>query len=326
MTIRAAVVGAGFVGGIHARALAAHPDVDLVGVCARTRRRAEGLAAAYRVPVYLGVEELVRRAAPELVCIATGNDEHTEPAVAALRAGAHVFCEKPLAFSLEDADAILSAAGESGRLLGVNFNHRFSEPFRRALAFVRETDLGPPAFLMVRFVGDLYKELPDPFCMLKETQGHGFDLLRLFGGEIVELTAMLSDPRGIGVWTSASVSLRFQSGAIGSLLGSWDGSYVHPQAQLFEYRATGGGAIVENVVDAVRLYRHGDPEYRQWRPGLFDAERRDFWRTIDAHVTAFVDAVRDRRPPPVSGEDGRRALELSLAAGRSFEEGRPVAV
>ena len=160
----------------------------------------------------------------------------------------------------------------------------------------------------------------------EDWQGHAFDLLRLFGGEIAELTAMLSDPRGIGVWTSASVSLRFRSGAVGSLLGSWDSSYDHPRAQLFEYRAVGGGVVVENVVDAVRLYRHDDSEVREWRPGVFDAVRRDFWRTIDAHIAAFVDAIRDGQPPPVSGEDGRRALELAEAAGRSFREQHSVGV
>ncbi len=313
-------------GSIHARALAAHPDIELVGICARTPHRAEQLAAAHRVPVYLGVNQLLGRATPDLVCVATGNGEHTDPAIAALRAGVHVLCEKPIALSLEQADAIVGAADESGAVLGVNFNHRFSEPFRRAIEFVREAKLGPAAYVAVRFAGDLYKELADPLCMLKETQGHSFDLLRLFGGEIAELTAMMSDPHKIGVWTSASISVRFQTGAIGNVLGSWDSSYAHPHAQVFEYRATGGGVIVDNVIDAVRLYRHDDAEYREWRPGLFDAERRDFWHTIDRHVVAFVEAVRDGKPPPVSGRDGRRALELSVAAGRSFQEGRPVSV
>jgi predicted dehydrogenase len=326
VSIRAAVIGAGLVGTIHARALAAHPDIELVGICARTPHRAAGLAAAHRVPVFLGVNELLGRAAPDLVCVATGNDEHAGPAIAALRAGVHVLCEKPLAFSLEQADAIVGTADESGAVLGVNFNHRFSEPFRRAIEFVRDGELGPAAYVAVRFAGDLYKELPDPLCMLKETQGHSFDLLRLFGGEIAEVTAMLSDPRNIGVWTSASISVRFQTGAIGNVLGSWDSSYAHPHGQMFEYRAAGGGVIVDNVIDAVRLFRHDDPEYREWRPGLFDGDRRDFWRTIDAHVAAFVDAVRDGKPAPVSGLDGRRALELSLAAGRSFQEGRAVSV
>lgn len=320
------MVGAGFVGAIHARALAEHSAVRLVGICARTPARVERLAAAHGVPAYLSVDELLERARPRLVLVATGNDDHAQPTLAALAAGADVLCEKPLAFRVDEARSMAAAAAAQGRRLGVDFNHRFSEPYRRARAFVAGGDLGPAAYLNMRFAGSLYKELNDPYCQLVETQGHSFDLLRLFGGEIEELHAYLADPRGIGVFTSAAVSLRFASGAVGVLLGSWDASYEHPGAQLFEYAALGGRVLVENVVDAVRLFRNDRPGFCEWRPGIFDAGGRDFWRTIDAHVAAFVDAVLADEPPPVGAEDGVRALELSLACARSFEGGGPVRV
>jgi predicted dehydrogenase len=322
--MRAGVVGAGFVGAIHARALAANPDVELVGVCGRTAGRAAALAARLGVPAYVGVAELLRRARPDLVCVATGNQDHAEPTLAALRAGAHVFCEKPLAFDLDEARAMAAAARRRGLALGVNFNHRFSTPFRRALAAVDDGVLGDLAYVDVKFAGDLYKDLNHPHAQLIETQGHSFDLMRRFGGEIAAVHAFLADPRGIGVTTSAAVSVEFASGAVGTLLGSWDSAYDHPAAQLVEASGTGGRVIVENVVDAVRVFRHGEPAYREWRPNLFAADDRDFWRTIDRHVDAFVAAVRDGREPPVTGEDGVRALELTFAAIRSAAERRPV--
>jgi predicted dehydrogenase len=319
----AAVVGAGFVGHIHARALAGHPDVRLVGICGRTSPKTEALAALHGVPAFLSVEELLERTRPHLVCIATGNDEHCAPTLAALAAGADVFCEKPLAFRPDEARAMAAAAGASRRL-GVNFNHRYSEPYQRALRYVAEGELGPAAYVAIRFAGSLYKELNDPYCQLIETQGHSFDLLRLFGGEIVELSAQLADPRAIGVYTSAAVAVRFASSAVGSLLGSWDSSYEHPGSQRFEYCAVGGRVEVDDVVDAVRLYRNEDDTYREWRPGIFDARRRDFWRTIDAHVHAFVDAILDDRPAPVGATAGVKALELCVACARSFESRRAV--
>ena len=322
--LRAAVVGAGTVGSVHARALAAHPAAELVAVCGRTSPRAERLAAAYGVRAYLAVDEMMRTERPDVVCVCTGNKDHPAPTLAALAGGAHVFVEKPLAFSLDEARAMVEAARERGVKLGVNFNHRFSAPYRRALAFVGDESLGPPAYLTLKFAGSLYEELNDPYCQLIETQGHSFDLLRLFGGEITEVSAFLGDPRGIGVYTSAAVALRFESGAVGTLVGSWDSSYAHPEAQLFEYCAVGGRAVVENVVDAVRLFRHDREEYTEWRPGLFETAQRDFWHTIDTHLGAFLDAVAGGREPPVTGEDGLRALELTFAAVRSFEERRPV--
>jgi predicted dehydrogenase len=321
--LRAAVVGAGFVGSIHARALAEHPGVALVALCGRTRPKTESLALMYGVPFYLSVEELLDAERPDIVCVCTGNDQHVEPTIAALEGRAHVFVEKPMAFRVEDALLMSEAAERSGMKLGINFNHRFAEPYQRAMRFVRDGGLGTQAFACMKFAGDLYPSLNDPYCMLIETQGHSFDLLRLFGGEIEQVSAFLADPRDIGVFTSAAISLRFASGAVGTLLGSWDSSYSHPRSVVFEVSGTEGRVEVENVVDSVRLFRHDRMEFTEWRPGLFEG-RRDFWRTIDVHLGAFIDAVRDDGDPPVSWVDGLRALDATFAAIASFEQGIPV--
>jgi predicted dehydrogenase len=323
--LRAAVVGAGFVGSIHARALAEHAGVALVAVCGRTRPKTESLALVHGVPYYLTVKELLDAERPDIVCVCTGNDQHVEPTIAALERGAHVFVEKPMAFRLADAHLMAEAARRSGMKLGVDFNHRFAEPYQRALSFVRAGNLGTHAFAFVKFAGDLYPSLNDPYCMLIETQGHSFDLLRLFAGEIEEVSAFLADPRDIGVFTSAAISLRFTSGAVGTVLGSWDSSYSHPRSVVFEVSGTEGRVEVENVVDSVRTYRHDRAGFTEWRPGLFEG-RRDFWRTVDVHLGAFIDAVRDDRDPPVSWVDGLRALDATFAAIASFEQGVPVAL
>jgi predicted dehydrogenase len=210
--------------------------------------------------------------------------------------------------------------------LGVNFNHRFSEPYQRALSFRRSTEFGKLAYVDMKFAGDLYPVLNDPYCMLIETQGHSFDLMRLFAGEIEEVSAYLSDPRGLGAYTSAAIGVRFATGAVGTLLGSWDASYDQPSAVTMEISGTEGRAVVDNIVDGVRLFRHGRDGYEEWVPGVFRTDRRDFWRTIDIHLGEFVSSVLNGDEPPVSGRDGLRALELSYAAIRSFEEQGPVAV
>ena len=164
--MRAAVVGAGVVGKIHARALRSHSDIELVGVCGRTRPKTEALATELGTPYYLSVEEMLESAAPGIVCVATGNRDHHDPTVASLRAGAHVFVEKPMAFTLEEARAMLAVADQAGVALGVNFNHRFSAPYQRALAFLNAGSLGRVAYVLVKFAGNLYKDLNDPYCML----------------------------------------------------------------------------------------------------------------------------------------------------------------
>jgi predicted dehydrogenase len=324
--VRAAVIGAGFVGGIHARALAAQPDVQLVAICGRTAPRAEALAASHGAAAYTSIPEMLADQRPCMVCVCTGNRDHYDPVMAALAAGCHVFVEKPMAWTVAEASEMVHTAASNGVRLAVNFNHRFSAPFQRALGVVRGQGLGAPAYLDMKFAGSLYKELNDPYCMLIETQGHSFDLLRLFGGEIEAVHAFLGDPRRIGVYTSAAVALRFTSGAVGTLIGSWDSSYDHPGAQSLEVSGTEGRVGVDNIVDAVASYNHGDASYVEWRPSLFDAVARDFWRTIDAHIDAFVAALRAGERPPVTGEDGVEALRLTYAVIASFEQSAPVAV
>ena len=138
--------------------------------------------------------------------------------------------------------------------------------------------------------------------------------MRLFGGEIEHVSAEVADPRKIGIYTLAAVTVKYTSGAVGTLLGSWDSSYAHPGSQLLEISGTEGRVVVDNVVDSVRLCRHDSDTYQEWRPGIFDAGSHDFWRTIDAHAHAFVDAVVQGRPPLVTGADGLRALELTFEA------------
>ncbi|MBA2274455.1 MAG: Gfo/Idh/MocA family oxidoreductase, partial [Actinobacteria bacterium] len=101
--LRAAVVGAGFVGAIHARALSDHPSVDLIAVCGRTLPKTEALASAHGAVARSSVDELMHKDAPDLVCVCTGNDQHLEPTLRSLEGGAHVFVEKPMAFRLDQA-------------------------------------------------------------------------------------------------------------------------------------------------------------------------------------------------------------------------------
>ena len=311
-------------GSIHARALREHPSVDLVAVCGRTAPKTEALAATFGAAARGSVEELMQKDAPDLVCVCTGNEQHVEPTLESLEGGAHVFVEKPLAFQLDQARKMVAAADSQGRTLGVNFNHRFSEPYRRAVRFAAEGGLGSVCYLDMKFAGDLYKELNDPYCMLIETQGHSLDLFRLFGGEIATVSAHFADPRGIGIFTSAALSVTFSGGAVGTLLGSWDGSYGDPGAQVLEVGGLDGRIVVEDVVGSVRLFTESSQLFSEWRPGMFDSRARDFWRTIDVHVHAFVDSILEGRDPPVTGRDGVRALELTFAAIDSFEHGRTI--
>jgi predicted dehydrogenase len=129
-----------------------------------------------------------------------------------------------------------------------------------------------------------------------------------------------------GVYSTLSVALEFDNGAVGSLVGSYDSSYAYPSAHLLELNGTRGRAVVEDTVKRLTLSRAGDETRSIWEAGYFNDLDREFHRTFDKHIDALLDALRAGDPPPVHARAGLRALELAYAIIRSFEDGTRVAV
>ena len=139
----------------------------------------------------------------------------------------------------------------SGARFGVNFNHRYGTPFQKARVAIAAGTLGAPAYLLWKFTGGHYPERHGPLGHLLYMQSHGFDMLRWLGGPIAEVSCVASSPRGDGALTSAVVSLRFASGAVGALIASVDANYADTHNHEFEYVGLGGRI---RVTDALRSY------------------------------------------------------------------------
>jgi predicted dehydrogenase len=129
-----------------------------------------------------------------------------------------------------------------------------------------------------------------------------------------------------GDWSSIAISLQFENGAVGTMLGSYDSSYAYPDSQLVEVNGTSGRLMVHDTVREFVLQGVGDPVERRWRAGYFDDEARDFHATFDRHVDQVLAAFRSGAEPPVHARAGRRALQLAMAVIESHETGRIVAV
>ena len=129
MTLRVAVIGTGNIGRIHATVYKSDPLAELVAVCDTVREKADAFAAQFGARPFYSVDELLRTEQLDLVSITTAGVEngghHYEPAMAALRAGLAVLCEKPLSNEIERARELVDYARANGRYLGVNLNHRF---------------------------------------------------------------------------------------------------------------------------------------------------------------------------------------------------------
>ena len=318
--LRVAVVGTGeWWGRQHAELFAARTDTSLVAVVGRDPARTAARALEFGARSYVDIDEMIGREQPDLVSVCLPNEAHFQPTLHLIRCGVPLLVEKPLVFSLDEADTLIAEAAARNLFVAINFNHRYAKPVRLAAAALARGDLGRLAFATWRFGGEAGTSR-HPHANLIETQCHGFDMLEHLCGPIASVMAQLADPSGTG-WSTLVVALRFANGAVGSLVGTYDSSYAYPDTHLVELNGTTGRVLIRDTVRQFSLQRAGDETAHVWRAGYFNDTDRGFHATFDRHVDDVLAALRDGREPPIPVTAGRRALVLASAVVRSFEEG-----
>lgn len=332
-TLKAAVVGCGGWGRHHVEAYWRNPTVELVAVCgSRNRERTERVAAQYGAHAYLDIAEMLERERPGVVSVITPDGAHYAPYKAVLETAVHCFLEKPLCLNLEEGRELVALARSQPRKCGINFNHRFTTPFRLAAECLRDGRAGRPLCLHWRFTGGHYPEGQTlPMAHLLYMQSHGWNIMQAFGGAIRSIAGHAFDPRGAGQHTTATFSLEFESGAVGTFVASVDGDYKDPDIYQFELMGDQGRIVVDDAVRRFEFCPRGavDPDgslARVWNSHFFDDDSRSFARTTDRHLDAFLRAVREDTPEPVPVEEGLAALEAGLAAIRAAQTGERQAV
>ena len=318
--LRIAVVGAGAWGAQHARIVSRRRDTALVGIVGRDPDRTAARAATFDTAPFTDLDTMLDEARPDLVTVCLPNEAHFAPTLHLLERGVPLLVEKPLVFDLKEADALLAEAERQGLFFAINLNHRFAEPVMRAKAAIDAGELGDIVFATWRFGGE--PNFGDsPHANLIETQVHGLDMLEQLCGPIGSVAAQMTDMTRAGTYTTLAVALQFASGAVGSLVGSYDSSYAYPDAHLVEVNGTKGRLIIEDTVKRLTVSAAGDETRRVWEPGYFNDEARTFEYTFDRHMDAVLTAFRAGQQPPVHAREGRRALAVAMGIIESFEKG-----
>lgn len=352
--LRTAIVGCGKVGHIHAGALKVLPESELVAVCDADPVRAASFAAQYQGRAFTDVGAMVRQAAVNAVMVCTPHPQHRRNTVDAAAAGAHVLVEKPMAASLADCDSMLAAARASGVTLGIVSQRRFYEPVQRMKQAISAGKIGRPALgtmIMLSWRDEAYYR-SDPWRgtwtgegggVLVNQSPHQLDILQWLMGPIDEIAgcwANLNHP-AIEVEDTALAMIRFRNGGLGSIVtsvsqkpGIYTKVHVHGTNGASVGVQTDGGATFIAGMSGIL-----DPPVNDlWTvPGEeallanFQAEDRARFRSFDpiAHyhglqIQDFLRAVLDRRPPLVTGEEGRVVVEMFTAIYRSQQTGRAV--
>jgi len=300
MKLRVGIAGSGYAGGIHAANLRADDRVEISAIF-------DVDPARKTVATF---EHLLEQS--DAVYITAPNTRHADLACQSLVAGKHVFCEKPMATTLDDAGRVLNAATAASTVFQVGHNRRFTPVYKRLKELLAEH---PPHTAHIKMNrGELLKPVwtADHSVtggFLYETPIHMFDMMRFQFGEIASLDARLSGPDDF------SMLVEFASGMHATFVTSGDASWFFPyeRVEVFGHYSTIETSEIESI--AYRLGLDANTRTEDYRD--IPLARRFGFEEEDR---LFIDAVLSNNAPPVTAYDGFRSVELVCACYQSAAE------
>jgi UDP-N-acetyl-2-amino-2-deoxyglucuronate dehydrogenase len=341
-TIRFGLIGTGNISGIHAQAISEIQGAELTA--AFSIAGLEPFCEKWKCAPAPSLEALLARTDVDAVCITTPSGSHGEPAIAALKAGKHVLCEKPIEITPAKIDAMLAAADASGCILAAVFQSRFGEGAR---AVKRAIDAGrfgritlASAYIKWWRTQAYYDSAGwrgtwemDGGGALMNQGVHAIDLLTWFVGVPAEVKANIATlaHERIAVEDTAVAALRWESGALGVIEGA---TSAYPGwAKRIEISGDKGSVVLED--DNIKTWEFAEPapEDEQIRTGagadIGGGAANPLAISTEGHRRQLEDlceAIRGNRQPAIRGRDARNAVALICAIYESATTGRTVGV
>ncbi|MFD2679684.1 Gfo/Idh/MocA family protein [Bacillus seohaeanensis] len=332
-TLKVAVIGCGSIARHrHLVEYNAHAGVEITAVCDIVGERANEMAEKYNSRSYTSYEELLANESVDAVSVCLPNALHAPVSIAALNAGCHVLCEKPMATSREEAKEMIEAAEKNNKKLMIAHNQRFVSSHVKARKLIESGEVGkiysfrtafghggPEGWSVDGKESWFFKKDEAFIGAMGDLGVHKADLLRyLLGEEFVEVAGFVetSAKEGTDVDDNAVCVLKTESGTIGTLAASWS------------YTAKEDNSTIIYGENAI-LRLEDDPDYSlvvQYKNGeivkyeLGQIQSNDDGGQKNTHVIEnFVQSIVDDTVPPISGEEGKKSLEVILAALESSE-------
>ncbi|WP_026406617.1 inositol 2-dehydrogenase [Actinomyces gerencseriae] len=324
-----AVIGAGRIGHVHAKTIAAHPNASLAVVCDPIGDAARALADQYGARACEEPEEVFADPAVGAVIIGSPTPLHIPHLLAAAGAGKAVLCEKPIALDMKDVETSRSELDAVTTPVMFGFNRRFDPSFAAARAAVRDGRIGEieqltiisrdpaaPPVDYIKVSGGIFRDMTI----------HDFDTARFFLGEMTEVYAAGQnlDPaiRETGDFDAAVVTLKAASGAVATIINNRRCASGYDQR--LEASGRDGALFAENVrPTTVRLSNAEVTDAQEPYLDFFLERYADAYRL---ELSAFIEAVESSTPTPTTIDDAVKALALAEAATESARTGEPVAV
>lgn len=332
--LKLCLIGAGRAGMVHARNYQFEiSNTKIVAVVDANKKVAEEAAKELNASnFFIEFEEALAGVEFDAVCIGAPTFVHAETVIRAADAGKHIFCEKPLSTTLKEAEQMENAIKRNNVKFQIGFMRRFDQNFLKAKKIIDQGEIGNP--ILVKSVGRGPGLPPQWYCDVKRSNGllaevnsHDFDALRWLSGSDYEQVYALADnfkcpqykEEYPDFYDTAAVSLRFKNGVLGLIDGCCPATYGY-DARMEILGTEGMLQIGSQQASSVlvwnnksQLIKEGN---RSWRI-LF----KDAYLEEDKH---FANCILNNEEPKVSIEDGKKAIEIVIAANKSIETGQPI--
>ena len=342
--INIGILGCGKIAQVrHIPEYAANPDCQLVGFYNPTKSRAEDMAAKYGGLAYDTAEELLANPEIDAVSVCAANYAHAALSIQALKAGKHVLCEKPMATTLADCEAMVECAKKNGKFLMIGHNQRLAKAHMEAKRLIDAGLIGDIITFRTSFGHggpETWSISPGKnvwfFDKKKAAMGvmadlgvHKTDLIQyLTGQRVVRTTARLVtlDKRGedgelIGVDDNAVCIYEMSGGAFGTMTASW--TY---------YGAEDNSTVLYGTKGIMRIY--DDPAHSivvklaDGQEQVYDVEQiqTNDNQTKSGVIDLWVDCLKNNRAPEISGESALYAMRAVFASIESSQTGKTVEI
>lgn len=335
--LKVAVVGAGILGSRHARVFHEQPDAELVAVADVNPERRQ-VAERFGAKFYPDIQAVLANESVDAVAVATPDHLHREPVLAALQAGKHVFMEKPLATTRDDARAIASAAAASNRVVMVNYSQRFVSDHAWIKKAIDDGLLGKPQLV----ISVKFDTISVPTTMIRGwsaqtspiyfMSSHDLDLVYWFLATpprevFAHETRGTLDAQGIRVHDGLNALIQFEGGISTNFHSSWIHPNTYPRVAdgYLQIIGSDGALMYNNRTRAVELFNgKGGQKIEFTGPHTADEVNGKITGAFTESVRHFIGCIADTREPMTSPRRTLIVAETQAAVIESLRTKQPV--
>lgn len=342
--VRVGIIGCGAITiHRHAPEYSTNKNVEIAGFYDLNNQRAVSMAEKYKGKVYESYEEMLNDPEIDAISVCNSNAYHATTTIAALNAGKHVLCEKPMATSLKDAEAMVKAARDNNKFLMVGHNQRLVGAHKRAKQLIKGGELGNVISFKTSFShcgpekwsvdGGLntwfFNKTTSFLGVMGDLGIHKIDLIRwLIDDDIEKVMSYVAtidkkDAAGnpIEVSDNAMCIMKSTRGIIGSMNCSWT-NYGDEDNSTIIYLTKGVIKIFgDNTYPVEVHFKNGEKAFYEVGKIQTNTEQ-----TKSGVIDAFIECIVNNIPPEISGEEGLEALKIIFACMQSSKEGREIKI